>query len=121
VNWIDLTIYIISSVVITVLLYLVIWLWLRNRRVLAQAAQSEFDRLMTLAQLENVKTNNEVEQTDGFLKFISDSRDWAFDYIEKVQDAINAYDEALSKNDATAMNEAYKNLIAMLPEDDVVK
>lgn len=29
--------------------------------------------------------------SEGFIKFISDSRDWAFDYIENVQDGINKF------------------------------
>jgi hypothetical protein len=32
--------------------------------------------------------NVSVEKTDGFLKFISESRDLAFEYIEKVQDSL---------------------------------
>jgi len=39
--------------------------------------------------------NKELEQSDGFLKFISDSRDWAFEYIEQVQLALAEFDEAM--------------------------
>lgn len=31
------------------------------------------------------KTPTEIENSEGFLKFISDSRDWAFQYIEEFQ------------------------------------
>ena len=34
------------------------------------------------------KDNKKLEQTDGFVRFISQSREWAFDYIEKVQESI---------------------------------
>jgi hypothetical protein len=34
------------------------------------------------------KQNVSVEKTDGFLKFISESRDLAFQYIEKVQESV---------------------------------
>ena len=32
-----------------------------------------------------------LEASEGFLKFISDSREWAFDYIENVQVGINKF------------------------------
>jgi chaperonin cofactor prefoldin len=38
--------------------------------------------------IENVK----LQQTDGFLKFVSESRDWAFQYIEEVQAALSEFD-----------------------------
>jgi hypothetical protein len=39
--------------------------------------------------------NKELEQSDGFLKFLSDSRDWAFEYIEQVQLALADFDETM--------------------------
>lgn len=43
-------------------------------------------------EIENIK----LENTDGFLKFLSDSRDWAFQYIEEVQTAISEFDKEVS-------------------------
>jgi hypothetical protein len=77
-----------------------------------------------------------LEQTEGFLKFISDSRDWAFGYIEEVQQALqdfaleieptiewsktygivngdNAHTEALEK-----ISLAYDKLKSVLPEEN---
>jgi hypothetical protein len=122
-NWFDFAAYIITAIFVSVLVYFIIALLIKNRRLTATATQATIDRMAAmdmLYKLMDEQDGSEVEKTDGFLKFISDSRDWAFDYIEKVQDAITAYDDALSKNDAVAMNEAYKNLLSMLPQDDVV-
>lgn len=41
-------------------------------------------------ELENEK---KVEDSEGFLKFISDSRDWAFSYIEQVQASLEKFDK----------------------------
>jgi hypothetical protein len=38
----------------------------------------------------------ELEQTDGFLKFIEQSRDWAFQYIEEMQSAFLKFDKEIS-------------------------
>lgn len=44
--------------------------------------------------LENVlnkKDNSNIEKTEGFLNFITQSRDWAFQYIEEVQTVLNKF------------------------------
>lgn len=77
--------------------------------------------MMQLAEMVEKRDAKSVEETDGFLKFVSDSRDWAFQYIEDVQQALMVYDVALSTDDAKTINDAYKKLIDFLPKDDVVK
>jgi hypothetical protein len=114
---IELTIFIILVVFIAAMALLLLKISLVNRRLTAAATQAEMDRIITMIQLEKMQSSNDVEKTDGFLKFVSESREWAFSYIEQVQTAIKEYDVALSKKDPNAMNEAYKKLIAMLPED----
>jgi hypothetical protein len=73
---------------------------------------------------------------DSFFKFISDSRDWAFEYIEEVQGALLAfqkevgplisyfdtYGDVLSNErpDYKAMktiSDEYKKLVSILPEE----
>ena len=41
--------------------------------------------------------NKSVEETDGFLKFVTESREWAFQYIEDVQKAMTALEKAASE------------------------
>lgn len=79
--------------------------------------------------------SKEIEQSDGFLKFISDSRDWAFDYIEKIQDALLLFDNKIttiidkhSTYDSVEsvyyadiikqFSEAYRDLKSLLPQED---
>lgn len=73
-----------------------------------------------LAKILDKQDNKAIEETEGFLKFISESRDWAFTYIEDIQQALQVYDVALSTDDAKIINDAYKKLISFLPEDDMV-
>jgi formyltetrahydrofolate synthetase len=44
-----------------------------------------------LKQSLNSKDNSQVEKTEGFLNFITQSRDWAFQYIEEVQIGLNKF------------------------------
>lgn len=122
-NWLDFTAYIVTAIFISALVYLIIFLAIKNRRLTAKATQATIDRMAAMDMLYNLmdeQQNKSVEETDGFLKFISDSRDWAFTYIEDIQQALAVYDVALSTDDAKIINEAYKKLISFLPDDDVV-
>lgn len=122
-NWLDFTAYVITAIFISGLVYLIIFLAIKNRRLNAKATQATIDRMAAMDMLYNLmdeQQNTSVEQTDGFIKFISDSRDWAFTYIEDVQQALMVYDVALSTDDAKIINEAYKKLMSFLPEDNVV-
>jgi hypothetical protein len=90
------------------------------------------DRLLEEMRISETKS---VENTDGFLKFVSESRDWAFAYIEDVQEGINTFisevepeieyfDEYGIVGDAyphyfsmKKISEAYKKLKSLVPDD----
>jgi hypothetical protein len=74
----------------------------------------------------------EIEKTEGFLKFVSQSRDWAFQYIERVQIAIKNFQDIfhpisvkyfedksqpMDQVEFGKLFEAYKKLIDELPEE----
>jgi hypothetical protein len=70
-----------------------------------------------------------IEQTDGFVKFISESRDWAFDYIENVQSAIEDYrviadvtpvSKDITVEQAKELSRTYDNLMSFLPEENLL-
>lgn len=91
--------------------------------------------------LNNNKISNEVADNDihkeNFIKFLSDSRDWAFEYIENVQSTLSEfsdevgplieyfdkYGEVLSNkrpdfDSMKKISKAYKELIKLLPEEN---
>jgi hypothetical protein len=37
------------------------------------------------------KENKDIEKTEGFLNFVTQSRDWAFEYIEEVQSVLTKF------------------------------
>jgi hypothetical protein len=104
------------------MLVLVLSVMRRYRRVFRQNSQLTVDNIALMKQLYEImeaKDSKTIEETQGFVKFISDSREWAFTYIEDVQKALNEYDDALSSGKLDSINEAYKKLISYLPEEDV--
>ncbi len=104
----------------------------KNRKLTRDSIQLDRDNLLLLAHIEKLsdaESSKSIEQTDGFLKFVSDSRDWAFTYIEDVQLAIEAYREVadvvpLSKDmtveQAEKLSAAYDRLMNFLPEENLL-
>ena len=102
----------------------------KNRTILASTLS-----LLVMQDSLNTQSKTGKQQTDeAFLKFISDSRDWAYEYIENVQasltkfvsdagPAIDYWDEygsAMTTPLDQGMGKisiAYKELISLLPED----
>jgi hypothetical protein len=91
--------------------------------------------IKTLKNLKEDKTDQQIHQ-ENFLKFLSDSRDWAFNYIEEVQTGLNKFvsdvepeinyfreygDIAGMKpnyNSMLKIGEAYDELIKLLPKEE---
>jgi hypothetical protein len=91
-----------------------------------------------LQEVAKSKDNQAVEQTEGFLKFVSESRDWAFGYIEEVQAAISGFEKRVGpivKNYKDTgkvsqikptelvkeLSDAYDILMSAMPEDQESK
>lgn len=87
-NITDLIAFIIFGVIVATLAIIVIRLNNHRRKLANSVLQLTLEKMTVLKLLESSLSEQEsktVEQTDGFLKFVSDSRDWAFQYIEEVQ------------------------------------
>jgi heme/copper-type cytochrome/quinol oxidase subunit 1 len=85
-----------------------------------QMVKNEYEKLFE--ELNRIK----VEKDDGFVKFLSESRSWAFEYIENTQKALAEIDLSISEileSDAKPASKvsqikmAHKALKAILPEE----
>jgi threonyl-tRNA synthetase len=88
---IDFIIFLSLVAVIVTLILNVVRLRLKNRRLASELLQITLDQNTLMTKLaEELKRKEEVslEKTDGFLKFISESRELAFEYIEAMQEAL---------------------------------
>jgi hypothetical protein len=67
----------------------------------------------------NSQANSSINMSDdtlhkeNFIKFLSDSRDWAFEYIEKSQQTIKEVSDELK---VKGLNNYSDKLLALLPE-----
>jgi hypothetical protein len=98
ITWID---SIIIATLVTMIIYLVYKffklrnLWMSLSDMYLQAMTDKYLLEQKIKELYQDIENSKLEQTDGFLKFVSDSRDWAFQYIEEVQSALSEFDKAV--------------------------
>ena len=65
------------------------------------------------------KTSPAIENSEGFLRFVSESRDWAFEYIEEVQKVLN---EFVSEVDPLIEYfDKYGDSVGMVPNYEAMK
>jgi hypothetical protein len=131
--------------IIVILLINILAIRSKNRKLSAEIIQIALDKAIISERLEeelNKKDFNSIEQSEGFLKFISQSRDWAFDYIEQVQAALLEFKNKIepqilyAKTYGTVsgqsphtiiidrISDAYDDLVKVMPQDsseDMIK
>lgn len=122
------------SIVLTVLLVIQRKRAKETLLMLIDAELAKYELQKALQIITEEQQNREVEQSDGFLKFVSDSREWAFNYIEDVQtklavfdydinEILNIYSLEPGKDSVSAeilkeISEAYADLKSVLPKED---
>ena len=95
---------------------------IKLRRITAALLQSEINRDVIekrlLELLANTDSSN-VEQTEGFLKFVSESRDAAFKYIEVVQESLKPLEEAIGLLSSSPIKSADRKKAILIIETAV--
>jgi hypothetical protein len=89
--WVEVGLYVVASLVFTALIVTIMILATRSRKLANLLVQSSAQNVALRQKLSELTASGEskkLEQTEGFVKFISESRQWAFDYIEDVQKSI---------------------------------
>ena len=87
----------ISIIVLSALVIILLAMLIRERfisKAIAERLIQSFIDLDELAEkIEAKHLDKNIEQTEGFVRFLSESRDWAFEYIETVQKGLNKFVE----------------------------
>lgn len=127
-NFVDIGLAISLAAIVGYLIISNILIRLKNKTLFVKAAQAEVDRATVYQQAQDIfKAEYEKSNTnDGFLKFMSTSRDWAFQYIEDVQrdlydlkelhDRVGTGPRTVAQ--ANDLNERINRVLSHLPEGE---
>jgi hypothetical protein len=110
------------SVLIAFLVYRIHFLRKANKGLAISFIQANLDKdIMETKLKETVSAvaNKNLEDKDGFIKFLSESREWAFSYIEEVQGSIKELDAAINSKDSVKLDAAHSKLIGQMPKEDL--
>jgi hypothetical protein len=88
----------------------------RHKKLIGVIAQLIVDKEVISNKMDEINAMSSKEFGDGFIKFLSESRDAAFDYIETVQGSIKNYLEALEGENEDAAIAARLELFSHLPD-----
>lgn len=128
---IELVISVIALLVILVLLFAVYKTKAQKNVLAADLMQAYIDKSILLekvATLAAEKDANSLKEDDGFIKFLSSSRDWAFEYIENVQTTVQEFKDEISPSieklnktrdaNVKVIIQAYNKLVDILPKEE---
>ena len=93
---VELVVFIIALLVFVSLIIANINTRIQNNKLKANLTQEAIDRAIVMEEMRKLMAEIDKKnsnQNDGFLKFVSDSREAAFKYIEEVQAAITEFDQ----------------------------
>ena len=76
---------------------------------------SALEELLLKTKLKDTDSGEDIHK-ENFIKFLSDSRDWAFEYIETSQKVIKEVSKELSNK---GLNNYSEKLMALLPDAEV--
>ena len=134
-DWSSLTLFILFMALLGAFVFDSIRLRLINKKIANANLQAEVDKAVLSNKLNKVILEHSAEKTDGFLRFVSDSREQAYKYIEETQEAIKAFDDEIglvvkhykSTGRSTTrrisellekMSMAYDIIMTLMPDDD---
>ena len=107
---------VISCLSVLTLLLLIddIRLRIQKNNLANSLVEQTFDNIALQDEL--ARSNNIPSDTEGFIKFLSESRESAYDYIEDVQAVISKLDTAMKSGNDGDIGKAYLELMTYMPE-----
>lgn len=118
-NLLDVIAVVVIAFVILVLLVDNIRFRSKYKKGLTKIVQLEIDKMAVLSTLDQAIKENEINKSEGFVRFLSESRDAAFEYIESAQAGISEFvdkaDVVFEKSTDHELTNAYQKLKSLLP------
>lgn len=113
----DILAFVALGIIISILFLLTIIYRQKYIRLIRVIAQLILDKDAIAQKLDEQMIMNSKEVNDGFIKFLSESREAAFNYIEDIQKSVYEYMKAIESNDNDKILTARMELFAHLPDN----
>lgn len=113
-----------AVIIITGLLVLNVLLRIKVSQIVAKQLQDATDKNILSEELNRIRDELEtlkLQESDGFVKFLSESREWAFSYIDDVQLSIQNLKDSMDSGDSQSVLESFNQLIKFLPKEENMK
>jgi hypothetical protein len=113
---------------------------IKIKKSLTKEILDNFTMLQLLEDMKSKELSDTEVHNENFIKFLSDSRDWAFQYIEDVQNGLKEFVKEVDKDiqhfdeygdvisttrpdywSIKKISAAYKKLKTLLPDEEVEK
>lgn len=93
---------------------------IKHKKTLETTAQVFIDKAVMTEEIDrlNFIIDNSSDLHDGFIAFLSESREEAFSYISEVQSVIESLQIAMELGNDSMISESYKKLISFLPSEN---
>ena len=127
-NVLDIIVVSVVAFIIAALSIISLRLFLQNRILSVRATQAELDRITVYDQAKSIfeSEHERSGNSDGFIKFMAKSRDWAFEYIETVQNDLYELNDVFKSTggaprtvaQTNALAEAIRKVLKNLPEEE---
>jgi hypothetical protein len=121
-NLVNLIIFSAFAVIISLLIVIATRQYIQKKRLAANLVQSLIDnKIVTdkLAKVFNEKEALKLEQSEGFVKFLSESRESAFEYIETTQAVLKEYNNTIEQ--ILEWNNTYGMALGDTPHSEAIK
>jgi hypothetical protein len=119
-NWIEIAVYAVASLLFVYVAIDNIRVRLLKKKLTADVLQLLIDKNNLIEEATRIAGEGSYAKSadrEGFIKFLSESRDMAFGYIEKFQTSLQKLRTAKSSGDLVKIEQSISELLELLPEE----
>lgn len=119
-NWIEIAVYAVASLLFVYVAIDNIRVRLLKKKLTAELLQLLIDKNNLIEEATRIAGEDSYAKSadrEGFIKFLSESRDMAFGYIEKFQTSLQKLRTAKNSGDLVKIEQSISELLELLPEE----
>lgn len=119
-NWIEIAVYAVASLLFVYVAIDNVRVRLLKKKLTAELLQLLIDKNNLIEEATRIAGEDSYAKSadrEGFIKFLSESRDMAFGYIEKFQTSLQKLRTAKNSGDLVKIEQSISELLELLPEE----